>query len=106
MFTGLAPPAFRVRAYGRPLEVLSGKAVASLQLVEAGGEALVGTCHDGIRFLFLAPSVFAVAGLGELPADPVPGLRPRFFSGKSRLKLARDLGSGESHFLTMPCRSL
>jgi len=65
----LPPPAFRVRASGRPLEVLPGGNGQSL----AGRTGRRGVCWhlpDGIRFLFLARSVFAVAGLGELP---VPG---------------------------------
>ena len=68
MFSGLgavlAPPALRVRATGRPLEILSGEAVASLQLVK-----------DGVRFLLSAWPVRAVTCFGELSADPVPGLR-------------------------------
>ena len=48
MFSGLdallAPLALRVRATGRPLEILSGEAVASLQLVKTGGETFAGAC--------------------------------------------------------------
>jgi len=61
----LAPPALRVRATGRPLEILSGEAIASLQLVKTGGEAFAGACRDGVRFLLSARSVLAVTCAAE-----------------------------------------
>jgi len=39
-------------------------------MVELGGGAIVGICHDGIRLLFLARPV----------AEPAPGLRPLFLA--------------------------
>jgi len=60
---------------GRLLEILSGEAVASLQMVKTGGEAFAGACHDGVRFLLFVRSVPAATCFGELSADPFPGLR-------------------------------
>ena len=81
MFSGLdavmAPLALHARPPGRPLEVRSGEAVACLQLIESGGEALVGACHDGpVRLLLFARPVLCAASFRELSTDPVPGLRP------------------------------
>jgi len=75
LYAVLAPPALRVRAAGRPLEILSGEAVATLQLM--GGEAFAGACHDGVRFMLSARSVLAATYFGEISADPVPGLSER-----------------------------
>ena len=79
MFSGLdavlAPPALRVRATGRPLEILSGEAVASLQLVKTGGEAFAGASLRSVGT--------AVTWIGELQPSV------HFRSEKSRLKLAR-----------------
>ena len=75
LYAVLAPPALRVRATGLPLEILSGEAVASLQLVKTGGEAFAGASHDGVRFLLSARSVLAVTCFGELSVDLVSDLR-------------------------------
>ena len=43
----LAPPTHGVRASRGPMERLAGEAVSRLELVEAEGEAFVGTRHLG-----------------------------------------------------------
>jgi len=81
VFSGLyAPPAIRVRPTGRLLEILSGEAVASLQLLKTGGRL---SRRGNLR----------VICLGELRA---------FVHFRSE-KLARDRESGKRLFLTMPC---
>jgi len=97
----LAPPARGVWPSVGPMKVMAGEAASGLELVETGGEALVGSCRRRVRFLLDARAIFSVAGLASL----VPGLRP-FFSEKTRLKLARELGSGKRLFLTIPCGSV
>ena len=47
----LAPQTAGVRASSRPRKVLSCQEAPCLELVEAGGKALVGTCHRRIRLL-------------------------------------------------------
>jgi len=73
----LAPPAGGVGAACGSSQVLSGQAVVSLQLVEPGGEALVGPCHRGVRFLLFGGAVLAVARPRELLSYPVLGVCPR-----------------------------
>ena len=73
----LAPPAGGVGAACGPSQVLSGQAVVSLQLVEPGGEALIGPCHRGVRFLLFGGAVLAVVRPRELLSYPVLGVCPR-----------------------------
>ena len=58
----LAPPALRVRASGRPLEILSGEAVV-------GKNGRLAPATTGPVLLF-AQSVLEVTCLGELSVDP------------------------------------
>jgi len=93
MFSGLdavlAPLALHARPPGRPLEVRSGEAVACLQLIESGGEALVGACHDGVRLLLFARPVLALLVFASFLLIQSRA-SVHFLSEKSRLKLARD----------------
>ena len=85
----LALPARGVWASRVPVKVLAGEAVSRFELVEAGGEALVGSSHRLVQFLFGARAVFRVCWFGEVPADPAPGLRPFFLRG-----VALEVGEG------------
>jgi len=101
----LTPPAGGVRSAGGPRQALAGQAVSCLQLAELLGEALVCAHHRGIRLLLLTELVLIVAGPGKLfLAQPLVSLH--VLSEKSRLTLARDLGSGKSLSLTVPSGSV
>jgi len=52
LYAVLAPQAIRVRAPGRPLEILSGEAVASLQLVKQEARRLLAPTTMGSGFCF------------------------------------------------------
>jgi len=76
VFSGLyAPPALRVRATRRPLEILSGEAVASLQLVKREARRLLAPATVGSGFCISLRRYIRLPVFGELSADPVPGLR-------------------------------
>jgi len=92
-------------APGRPLKVLPREAVACLQQIESGGEALVGACHDGVRLCFSLGRYLRLLVFARFPRTQSRA-SVHFLSEKSRLKLARDLGRGQRLFLTIPCGSL
>ena len=88
----LAPPAGGIWAAGGPCQVLSGQAVARLQLAKPGGEALIGPRH---RFLFSQGRYFRLLVLASIfLAQPLASFH--FFSEKSRLTLRGISGAGKS----------
>ena len=72
----LAPPTAGVRALSGPRKLLSCQGVPRLELVEAGGKALVGTRHRRIRLLLFTGAVLAVLGFIEPLLSPALSLRP------------------------------
>ena len=90
----LIPPGLGVRASCRLLEVLAGKTVSHLELVEPGGEAFVGTCNGGVRLLLLMGRHFRFPVLLSLFLSQSCA-SAHFFSKKPLLRLASVL-EGES----------
>ena len=90
----LAPPAGGVGAACGPGQVLSGQALARLQLVELRGEALVGLRHCGVRLLLLAGAVLGVPGPGELLPGPALGFCPLLL-GEAALDIGKRAWQGE-----------
>ena len=74
--TVLAPPAGGVRAACGPCQILAGKAVARLELVETGGEALFGRGDHRVRFLPTTGSVFVVSCTAQHFSCPALGVLP------------------------------
>ena len=72
----LTPPAGGVWTACGPCQVLAGPAVPLLQLVEARGEALVGSGHREVWLLLFTGSMLFVSGPGEVASNPALGLRP------------------------------
>jgi len=72
----LAPPAGGVRAACGPCQILAGQVVPRLELVESGGEVLVGIGDCGVRFLPVAGSVFAVSCTAQHFPCPALGVLP------------------------------
>jgi len=82
----LAPPTAGVRTSSGPRKVLSCQAVPHLELVEAGGKALVGTRHRRIRLLLFTRAVLADLGFIEPLLGPALA-SAHFFSENPRLIL-------------------